>query len=70
MTLIPNTSIPVWQVELMFRQNQGDAQILAVFPTLTKADLIAVHHYVTAHMEEVGREIEEGQASGTLPTTT
>jgi uncharacterized protein (DUF433 family) len=38
----------------MFRQGQGDAQILAVFPTLTKADLIACHHYVTAHMEEVG----------------
>jgi uncharacterized protein (DUF433 family) len=66
MTLIPSTSIPVWQVELMFRQGQGDAQILAVFPTLTKADLIACHHYVTAHMEEVGGgggEIEEGQVS-------
>lgn len=61
MTLIPNTFIPVWQVELMFRQGLGDAQILATFPSLTKADLIACHQYVTAHMEEVSREIEENQ---------
>ncbi|MGE3852867.1 MAG: DUF433 domain-containing protein [Planctomycetota bacterium] len=54
---IARTRIPVWTIESMRRQGMRDAEILAAFPTLRAADLVAAGTYAALHTDEINADI-------------
>lgn len=50
---VRNTRIPVWMLVSYKRQGMTDTELLANYPGLSAADLIAVWDYYAAHSEEI-----------------
>jgi uncharacterized protein (DUF433 family) len=55
------TRIPVWTL-VAFRQTVDEAGLLAMYPTLERADLDAARAYAESHRNEIDRAIEENDA--------
>ena len=56
------TRIPVWTLVAYRRQTVGEADLLAMYPTLEQADLDAAWTYAESHRNEIDRAIEENDA--------
>lgn len=56
---IAGTRIPVWVVAEMRRQGADDAEIMANYPRLERADLEAAWNYERANSAEIESEIRE-----------
>ncbi len=54
---VADTRIPVWLLVLKRTHGQTDADVLAAYPTLTRADLDAVWDYYRDHTLEVEQTI-------------
>jgi uncharacterized protein (DUF433 family) len=59
---IVRTRIPVWLLEQARRLGTSEADLLRAYPTLRAEDLANAWTFVTAHHEEVTRQIEENEA--------
>lgn len=59
---IRETRIPVWSLIESSRLGNTDAILLAAYPGLTLADLIAAREYAAAHPTEIERAIWENTA--------
>ena len=53
---VRNTRIPVWLLVAHKKDGFGDGRILANFPQLSAADLIAAWDYYASHMEQIEAE--------------
>lgn len=51
--------IPVWVLVGYRRLGSSDAQILAYYPQLNEADLVAAWEYAAANPEEIGKDIRQ-----------
>ena len=60
---IIRTRIPVWLLESLRRQGASDAQILEAYPQLQAHDLVSAWAYVSAHRDEIDRQIAEQEAA-------
>lgn len=58
---IANTRIPVRTLEAYRRLGMSEAQLLAAYPSLRKADLVNAWAYVAAHRDEIDRQIREDE---------
>lgn len=64
---IAKTRIPVWLLVSYWQEGMSDSQILAGYPDISAADLIAAWTYAKAHATEIEaalRSQEETDASG------
>lgn len=50
---IANTRIPIWLLASYRQQGMRDGQILAGYPDLTAADLVAAWAYAKVHADEI-----------------
>jgi len=58
---IVRTRIPVWVLEGYRRLGWSEARILENYPTLRSADLVQAWAYVSAHVDEIEKDIRENQ---------
>jgi uncharacterized protein (DUF433 family) len=59
---IVRTRIPVWILEGLRRQGASEADLLAAYPTISAADLVAAWAYVAANRHEIDGEIVANNA--------
>ena len=59
--VIAGTRMPVWGLEVARRAGNSDAEILAMYPSIAKADLAAAWKWVKRHAAEVNRDIQENK---------
>jgi len=59
---IVRTRIPVWTLEQYRRLGCSDPDLLRIFPTLRRSDLVIAWDYVSNHLPEIDREIRENEA--------
>ncbi len=59
--VIAGTRMPVWGFEVARRAGKSDAEILAMYPGIAKADLAAAWKWVKRHAAEVDRDIQENE---------
>ena len=57
------TRIAVWMLEAARREGLRDAEILAMYPTLSATDLAIAWNYVRLNEAEIEREIAENEAA-------
>lgn len=60
---IIRTRIPVWLLESLRRQGATDAELLDAYPSLHAQDLMNAWTYVSAHRDEIDRQIAEQKAA-------
>lgn len=60
---IIRTRIPVWLLESLRRQGASDAELLEGYPQLRAQDLVNAWAYVSAHRDEIERQIAEQEAA-------
>ena len=60
---IVGTRIPVWVLVELRRQEANDAEIMANYPRLERADLEAAWKYERENAAEIAREIREHASS-------
>jgi uncharacterized protein (DUF433 family) len=53
--------LPVWQLEEARRKGASEAQILEMYPDLTRDDLAAAWSYIAKHRAEIDLAIAENQ---------
>jgi len=58
---IIRTRIPVWTLERLRQLGSSEAEILRNYPTLNAEDLVNAWSYVSAHREEIERQIKENE---------
>jgi uncharacterized protein (DUF433 family) len=57
--IVAGTRMPVWGLEVARRHGRSDEQILAMYPAVTRSDLVAAWRWVRRHKPEIERDIAE-----------
>jgi uncharacterized protein (DUF433 family) len=60
---IVRTRIPVWVLEQARRLGTSEADLLRSYPALRAEDLANAWSYVSAHTDEIDRQIRENEAA-------
>ncbi len=59
--VVAGTRMPVWGLEVARRAGRSDAEILKMYPAITKSDVSAAWQWVERHADEIDRDIKENE---------